>query len=66
VSVVRHVCRTCGKPVVADDEKPLPEGFPFCSRRCRLIDLGKWADEEFKIAGGPLPHPKDDGDDAGR
>lgn len=25
------------------------EDFPFCSERCRLIDLGRWADEEYKI-----------------
>jgi uncharacterized protein len=24
---------------------------PFCSDRCRLIDLGKWALEEYRIAG---------------
>lgn len=24
---------------------------PFCSERCRLIDLGKWASEEYKIPG---------------
>jgi hypothetical protein len=24
---------------------------PFCSERCRLIDLGKWAAEEYRIAG---------------
>ena len=23
---------------------------PFCSERCKLIDLGKWASEEYKIA----------------
>lgn len=23
--------------------------FPFCSDRCRLIDLGKWADESYRI-----------------
>jgi len=22
---------------------------PFCSERCRLIDLGKWADEDYSI-----------------
>ncbi|HQH72917.1 MAG TPA: DNA gyrase inhibitor YacG [bacterium] len=32
-------CRTCGKP--------LPEGrntpaFPFCGKRCKMIDLGRW------------------------
>ena len=24
---------------------------PFCSERCRLIDLGQWADESYRIAG---------------
>jgi endogenous inhibitor of DNA gyrase (YacG/DUF329 family) len=24
---------------------------PFCSERCRLIDLGKWASDEYRIAG---------------
>ena len=30
--------------------------FPFCSRRCRLIDLGSWMNEEYKISWsiGPL------------
>jgi endogenous inhibitor of DNA gyrase (YacG/DUF329 family) len=22
---------------------------PFCSERCKLIDLGKWASEEYKV-----------------
>jgi len=24
---------------------------PFCSERCRLIDLGRWASEEYRLAG---------------
>ncbi len=24
---------------------------PFCSERCRMIDLGRWADEEYRVAG---------------
>jgi hypothetical protein len=24
---------------------------PFCSERCKLIDLGKWASDEYRIAG---------------
>ncbi|TPW14201.1 MAG: hypothetical protein FD130_1422 [Halothiobacillaceae bacterium] len=28
---------------------------PFCSHRCRLIDLGQWADESHRIAGEELP-----------
>ena len=23
--------------------------FPFCSQRCRLIDLGKWLGEEYRV-----------------
>ena len=26
------------------------EDFPFCSERCRLLDLGKWASGEYVIA----------------
>jgi endogenous inhibitor of DNA gyrase (YacG/DUF329 family) len=31
---------------------------PFCSERCRQIDLGHWADEDYSIAGKSVP--KDD------
>lgn len=24
---------------------------PFCSERCKMIDLGNWADEDYRIAG---------------
>jgi endogenous inhibitor of DNA gyrase (YacG/DUF329 family) len=27
---------------------------PFCSERCKQIDLGAWADEKFAIPGAPL------------
>lgn len=32
---------------------------PFCSERCRLIDLGDWLTETHKIAGSPQPEPDD-------
>ncbi len=42
--------------------KEVPFGapeMPFCSERCRLIDLGKWADEEYRIPAGPaMPSPQ--------
>jgi endogenous inhibitor of DNA gyrase (YacG/DUF329 family) len=38
-------CPTCRKLVMRDD----PE-FPFCSERCRLIDLGKWASGGYVIS----------------
>ncbi|HEY6527158.1 MAG TPA: DNA gyrase inhibitor YacG [Cellvibrionaceae bacterium] len=41
-------CPTCKKPVLMTAEFP---HRPFCSHRCRLIDLGAWADESHCIAG---------------
>ena len=38
-------CPTCRKPVKQDDKE-----FPFCSDRCRLIDLGKWASGAYVIS----------------
>ena len=38
-------CPTCRKIVLRDE----PE-FPFCSERCRLIDLGKWASGGYVIS----------------
>jgi endogenous inhibitor of DNA gyrase (YacG/DUF329 family) len=32
---------------------------PFCSERCRLIDLGQWAAEEYRIAGEKNPLPEE-------
>ncbi len=33
------------------------EDFPFCSDRCRLIDLGKWASGAYKIS-SPVVDPE--------
>ena len=54
-------CPICKKPV----EFGAPQ-MPFCSERCRLIDLGKWASEEYVIPGPPVepPAPKPGSEDA--
>jgi endogenous inhibitor of DNA gyrase (YacG/DUF329 family) len=38
-------CPICKKEVAFND----PE-MPFCSKRCRLIDIGNWADERYTIS----------------
>ena len=43
--VISLRCPTCRKLVLRQD----PE-FPFCSERCRIVDLGKWASGEYKIS----------------
>ncbi|MCB1789889.1 MAG: DNA gyrase inhibitor YacG [Gammaproteobacteria bacterium] len=43
-------CPTCGKSVTWNAEA---RWRPFCSERCRLIDLGEWLSEENRIPGDP-------------
>lgn len=48
-------CPTCGKKTVWSQDNPWR---PFCSERCRLIDLGDWATETHRIPGEKdLPDP---------
>jgi len=44
-------CPTCQKQVVWDKQSLYR---PFCCKRCQLIDLGEWADEEKRIKGEPV------------
>jgi len=37
--------------------RPKDEDFPFCSDRCRKIDLGKWASGVYKIS-SPILDPE--------
>lgn len=39
-------CPTCQTPVIWSPDSPYR---PFCSERCRLIDLGEWANESRAI-----------------
>ena len=45
-------CPTCRALVLAGNEN-----FPFCSDRCRLIDLGKWASGGYVIS-TPITDPE--------
>jgi len=47
-------CPICGKDVEFSEKEKFPPSFPFCSQRCKLIDLGKWLDEEYKLS-EPFP-----------
>jgi endogenous inhibitor of DNA gyrase (YacG/DUF329 family) len=46
-------CPQCGSPVPWTDES---KWKPFCSERCKLIDLGDWAAERYRVEGAP-PDP---------
>jgi len=43
-------CPNCGKQVTWNSESAFR---PFCSDRCRLIDLGAWASEDYQIPSQP-------------
>jgi len=53
---IRIICPICKKKTSWDDN-PFR---PFCSERCRLIDLGKWASEDYRIPGDKKTLPDED------
>jgi endogenous inhibitor of DNA gyrase (YacG/DUF329 family) len=44
-----HRCPLCGR---TSEPRATNEAAPFCSIRCKQIDLGKWLDEKYRI---PVP-----------
>lgn len=49
-------CPQCGKPVDFNTS----EFRPFCSERCRTLDLGAWASEEYAVPTGENELTEDD------
>ena len=47
-------CPNCGKEVEWTKDNRYR---PFCCERCRLIDLGEWAAERYRVPGEPTPPP---------
>jgi hypothetical protein len=43
---MKPVCPQCGNASSLTPDNP---ARPFCSERCRLIDLGAWADGSYSI-----------------
>ena len=39
-------CPSCKRAVLSRPQNPC---FPFCSERCKAIDLGKWLGGEYRI-----------------
>ncbi len=50
-------CPTCNKPLAWDKNNPYR---PFCSERCKLIDLGEWASGGHRIPGPPADFNEDE------
>jgi uncharacterized protein len=60
--MIKVLCPICQRPI-EDDPARWPH-FPFCSRNCRIIDLGRWLGEEYRVAAGPDAEAFDDLGDA--
>jgi endogenous inhibitor of DNA gyrase (YacG/DUF329 family) len=54
-------CPICGKSYRIGALSELPT-FPFCTERCRLVDLGRWIDGAYAIPGPELPTGSSDED----
>ena len=48
-------CPICKKEVARDSQF-----LPFCSERCKLIDLGNWASEKYVISTPVTPSTAED------
>jgi uncharacterized protein len=48
-------CPTCRGEAKPRQENP---SFPFCSPRCRAVDLGRWFTGGYRVAGEPAQEPK--------
>jgi uncharacterized protein len=54
--MIKVRCPICERWMEGESKAEWPE-FPFCSRRCKTIDLGRWLGEQYRI-----PSP-DEGED---
>ncbi|BBK31497.1 hypothetical protein EDC65_0301 [Stella humosa] len=48
--MTQSACPICGEPAKEAHR-------PFCSSRCRSIDLGRWLNEAYRIPAGPADEP---------
>ena len=46
IFIMKYQCPKCGSEVSYTEDKQ----FPFCSKRCSMLDLGAWSEEEYKIS----------------
>ena len=54
-------CPICGQEVRRRHTGDAP-CFPFCSERCRLIDLGRWLGEGYRLPAESEDSVEEDGD----
>ncbi len=63
--MIRVRCPVCDRRMQGASAAEWPQ-FPFCSERCRLVDLGRWLGERYRIepaAEGEAPAQPENTDD---
>lgn len=55
---MQHPCPICGRP--AEQDRAKNPDRPFCSERCRMVDLSRWLDESYAVPGETVPEPASD------
>lgn len=65
IAMIRGKCPTCSRVIEGPTLDAMPY-FPFCSERCRLVDLGRWIEGDYAIPGPPASEedPADSPDQA--
>lgn len=48
-SVSYTPCPICKRPVSTSDRDQPGTLYPFCTERCKLVDLGRWLDGKYQI-----------------
>ena len=56
-----YECPICNKNVTVPKKEDAPFR-PFCSERCKLIDLGRWFDGDYRVSDPIRPDDLEEGD----
>ena len=59
---MENKCPVCHRTMEVSPQGKSEEAkyFPFCSRRCRLVDLGAWLDGRYRIEASPVSQESDE------
>jgi endogenous inhibitor of DNA gyrase (YacG/DUF329 family) len=50
--MIKVRCPVCQRVLEGQSPREWPQ-FPFCSPKCKLVDLGRWLGEQYRIASDP-------------
>ncbi len=56
-------CPTCQKTITVRRNEDAPHR-PFCSDRCKMVDLGRWLDGTYRVSESAEPEKLRDGEEA--